>query len=606
MSTGRKNKKIVALMWLIILLIGISTAYAAHFVCGRIYDCSDGTSASWRAVNLYFDSNPSSTETCIVNPETSIYCCDAEKIKAGWTIGEAVTTWLPNTGDGYWSGPVSGTLSGGGYDMMPDMALQVNMSCGDSINHPNETCDANTESCTTGDGYDGTQDCLEDCSGFTECKTDEFCGDGIVNGLEACEDGTISCTTTDDYNGTKYCAADCSAYTPCVSADYCGDGIINGPEICDESLLNGLPNHCNALCSGITPPECGNGVTEGSEECDDANLENNDNCLSTCKLNTCGDGFTSENESCDSGALNGQPNNCREDCSGLVDSVCGNSIKEAGEDCDDGDLDNDDSCSNTCSSNICGDNICSSGEDCYSCTQDCGKCYTLPAIRYPLSWGRNRTADKSMGKAGIYRTRFNELSPDRPVMLRFPHPSFAMKDIIIWSKAQLKDVEFRLSDYTDQLLRLLGLDRNSTNIYQYIKVDKVNIEDNEIAKARLKFKVRKDWLAQRGLTRKDIAVERHELENDMKESLDISRIKEEGDYFTYETLTEGFSFFLVHAPAKDIEPKLLAMPEKASPKEDIIKLIEAIIVLALIFLFLKIKKIESLVRPKHRKRRKKK
>jgi len=99
-------------------------------------------------------------------------------------------------------------------------------------------------------------------------------------------------------------------------------------------------------------PVCGNSVVEAGEDCDDGNTTTEECaygetsctvCDSVCAeaagtTSYCGDSTTdgANGETCDDGANNGQPNYCNATCDGITGSVCGNSVVEAGEDCDDG------------------------------------------------------------------------------------------------------------------------------------------------------------------------------------------------------------------------------------------------------------------------------
>ncbi len=86
---------------------------------------------------------------------------------------------------------------------------------------------------------------------------------------------------------------------------------------------------------------CGNGTLEGFEECDDHNLVVGDGCSAVCVKEYCGDGAVqpSLGEVCDGSG-------CKPDCSGFA--VCGNSIKDPGEECDDGNIASIDGCSSDC------------------------------------------------------------------------------------------------------------------------------------------------------------------------------------------------------------------------------------------------------------------
>ena len=83
--------------------------------------------------------------------------------------------------------------------------------------------------------------------------------------------------------------------------------------------------------TGPTPANCGNGLVESGLG------------------EECDDGNENNNDGCSS--------ICK-------DEVCGDDIQQAGEQCDDGNTDNGDGCDENCLSEICGDSVIATGEEC--------------------------------------------------------------------------------------------------------------------------------------------------------------------------------------------------------------------------------------------------
>jgi trimeric autotransporter adhesin len=128
------------------------------------------------------------------------------------------------------------------------------------------------------------------CVGAGACLTPlgKACGDGW------CPDGYL-CTPVDNI---------------CVKSG-CGNAVSEAGEVCDDGNLDD-GDECLSTCERN---ECGDGKVDlGAEECDDGNLDDEDDCLSTCKLNKCGDG----------------------------------KVHLGAEECDDGNTSNDDGCNNNC------------------------------------------------------------------------------------------------------------------------------------------------------------------------------------------------------------------------------------------------------------------
>jgi cysteine-rich repeat protein len=317
--------------------------------------------------------------------------------------------------------------------------------CGDGVISSTELCelgDTNPVACTTASGAAGTKlQICNDCHGWidgpaTTCVANVACGNGRVDAGESCDDGAL--------NGTYgHCNRTCSGYDAFCGdgrlspGEHCDNGGDNG-SYCRSSCDSATS--CNLSCSG-PGPRCGDGhVDEGFEDCDGnsqqtpsaicvggTNASNTCTTDADCPGSTCGTtpatascaGVTARRcsndrtEVCTSDAdcgtaLTGEPARrcityptartracndygstapttqwCRWNSWGSCQPVgyCGDGHVDPGEECDDGNTNNNDSCTNACKRNVCGDGVLQTGvEECdlgalngtRSCTADYG------------------------------------------------------------------------------------------------------------------------------------------------------------------------------------------------------------------------------------------
>lgn len=161
----------------------------------------------------------------------------------------------------------------------------------------------------------------------------------------------------------------CGCEGPCEEAFICEEGMCES--LCGDGECDITTNETCATCPedcGVCPPACGNGLLEEPEECDDGNLLAGDGCGTACVWEpVCGDEVCEAEESCLF---------CPTDC-GICPSACGDGVLEEGEECDDSNTVVGDGCSSDCKVEFaCGDDVCDVkfGEDCVSCSTDCGDC----------------------------------------------------------------------------------------------------------------------------------------------------------------------------------------------------------------------------------------
>jgi cysteine-rich repeat protein len=293
-------------------------------------------------------------------------------------------------------------------DLAACLSTCVPETCGDGVlNYPQERCD---------DGnLDNTDACLSSCQRAA-------CGDGFVRaGAELCDDANV-----DPADG---CDERCTLST-------CGDGTLDPGEACDD----GNPDDTDACTSLCLAARCGDGATQlGVEECDDGNADDADACLSSCRSAGCGDGIVrAAVEECDDGNERDDdacPRTCADafcgdgfvqtgvevceppECPACVPPNCGDGVVDGFEECDDGDLDDDDGCTSLCLLPFCGDGVVQPGEVCDSGWLNpaigCVDCQNVTPIEQVVAgpfhtcavladgglrcWGRNQTCQLGLG-----------------------------------------------------------------------------------------------------------------------------------------------------------------------------------------------------------------
>ena len=199
--------------------------------------------------------------------------------------------------------------------------------------------------CPAGANANNDNDCSANC-GNGILETGEICDTGITAGAGACPatcNDTQACTTDVLMNGGS-CQATCSntAITMPINNDGC----------CPPGANSGNDNDCLA--------SCGNGVVDSGETCDTAIASGTGSCPTMCiDGNACTQNVLSNGGTCTAACsfppitnpANGDgccPAGANANNDNDCNPVCGNTVIETGEQCDDGNTMNGDSCSSTC------------------------------------------------------------------------------------------------------------------------------------------------------------------------------------------------------------------------------------------------------------------
>jgi cysteine-rich repeat protein len=240
--------------------------------------------------------------------------------------------------------------------------------CGDGVRQAGEECDDGNH--IDGDG------CESDCR--RTCSTDVQCDDG-----EPC-------------NGAETCSAQrCGAGAPLAEGAPCGDGKFCVRGVCLTA-------------------SCGDGLKQAGEECDDGNVNPDDGCSNACRF-TCASNDPSRNCSANECAglscieathtCGGTPlpdgASCRGGSGYCTSGVCqtpqcGNRRTEPGEQCDDGNSNDDDGCKRDCTFTCAVDGDC---DDASTCTRDtCDKTHACSRSADPATAGQPCNVGSIVGR----------------------------------------------------------------------------------------------------------------------------------------------------------------------------------------------------------------
>ncbi len=164
--------------------------------------------------------------------------------------------------------------------------------------------------------------CIPDCDADC-CYRDGPCE--YLSGITAyrCDPTMTMCETNDDGPVDEFpgCGIDGqplnSGESNCPNDDCTGESC-SYEQNCGSCCC--LPGTCGTeTCGGGSGPECGDSITEEPELCDDGNRDDGDGCNSTCEIEL---GWECSQESSDSGST--------------CNPVCGDELVVGDEECDDG------------------------------------------------------------------------------------------------------------------------------------------------------------------------------------------------------------------------------------------------------------------------------
>jgi len=244
-----------------------------------------------------------------------------------------------------------------------DCAAQTQLTCGyDTTNaRCNVSCLSTTPTASSRSSTPTTLGCTTDaqCGTCRRCSNSQCVDIANCNGTtssRASVPATRACFNNFDCGNCEQCSSN-----RCVSIPNCNAGT-NGTISTISGVnftVSGTTGTIGGTNGGTTPSICGDGVRDRGEICDDGNQIDNDECTNNCRRppeSECTSAAQCESRICRTGRC--APCAINEECPAdhrcvagnciIAPPFCGNGQLEPGEQCDDGNINDRDVCSNDC------------------------------------------------------------------------------------------------------------------------------------------------------------------------------------------------------------------------------------------------------------------
>jgi len=154
------------------------------------------------------------------------------------------------------------------------------------------------------------------------------------------------------------------------------------------------------------------------------------------------------------------------------------------------------------------------------------------------------------GPSGVRETHvIPSITPGETVTIEVSRgDEIGVTEVSITVKNEVSDVKItveKLEEKPEEVVKdVVGM------VYRYLKITTLNIGDEDIESAKVKFKVEKAWLEENNLDPETVLLNRYH-DNEW-EGLSTELVGEDDEYYYYEASLTGFSIFAITAKEKEV------------------------------------------------------
>lgn len=139
----------------------------------------------------------------------------------------------------------------------------------------------------------------------------------------------------------------------------------------------------------------------------------------------------------------------------------------------------------------------------------------------------------------------SKIVPNKAAEVRVDREGVSLKQITIDVLNEVNNVKVTVKKLDKRPATVIH--SVSGNVYQYIEIEKENIEDQDIRSAKIRFLVKKEWIRENNINESTISLNRYD---NAWQRLDTKKVVEYFDSIEYEAYSPGFSVFAVSGEEK--------------------------------------------------------
>lgn len=137
-----------------------------------------------------------------------------------------------------------------------------------------------------------------------------------------------------------------------------------------------------------------------------------------------------------------------------------------------------------------------------------------------------------------YKT-WNKMMPETTETMKITNPEIGFTEIDVQVKNQVNNVEITVKKLTGKPAEVVNV---TGKVYQYISINHKNMEETNIEKATIKFKVNKSWIKDNNIDKTTVVLNRYTTQWN---KLPTTLVNESSNFIYYQAIAPGFSQFAI-------------------------------------------------------------